>query len=230
MGLANQKELAPKGLVTLVIYPRTIDAAAPTPVLDKSQGHTPEPLRAGMPEPLRGGIPWVSCLLVFLLAAGVTFAAVYVHELWSGPALSMPRFLQPIFPGTGLGLKVEYEGDRLLITWSRTSPAVRSAVQGVLRINDGGQQRDVIMDSTQVVAGSVLYKPASNDVTFRLEVQNDQGKATAESIRVLDSGKPPPAAAPGEKPASNAAPTVQPSAAPRFRPAREARPRRPLTI
>lgn len=217
MGLANQKEVAPKGLVTLVIYPRTADATAPAPVLDEPQEQ----------------IPWLSSLSVFLLAAAVTFAAVYVHELWSGPGLSMPRFLQPVFPGAGLGLKVEYEGERLLVTWSRTSPAVRSAVQGVLRINDGGQQRDVVMDSTQVVAGSVLYKPTSNDVTFRLEVQNDRGKPAVESIRVLDSGKPPPATVPGEKPQSNgptAAPVVQPSAAPRSRPATEARPMRPLAI
>jgi hypothetical protein len=213
MGLANQNELAPKGLVTLVIYPRTALAAVPT---------------ARVAKPWRR-IPWILSLLVFLSAAGVTFAAVYMHELWSGPALSTPRFLQAVLPSEGLGLRVEYEGERLLVTWSRTSPAVRSAAQGVLRIDDGGRHRDVLMDSTQVVAGSVLYKPASNDVTFRLEVQSDQGKSMIESIRVLDSGKPPPTT-PREKPESNGSMDVPPSAAPSSGPRAEATPMRPLAL
>lgn len=221
MGLANRNELAPKGLVTLMIYPRTT-VAAPTPTLDASSHRS-------IPGPPRGRIPWISSLLVFLLSASVTFGAVYVHELWSGPALSTPRFLQAVLPTQGLGLRVEYEGERLLVTWSRTSPAVRSAAQGVLRIDDGGLQRDVLMDSTQVVAGSVLYKPASNDVTFRLEVQSEQGKSMVESIRVLDSGKPPPTT-PREKPQSQGPTAVPPSAAPSSGPRAEARPMRPLAI
>jgi|ERR1700761_1920739 len=189
MGLTNQNELAPKGLISLVIYPRPAVTAAPATTLVK-------PSRR---------VPWILSSFVFLIAAALTFAAVYAHELWSGPVVATPRFLQAVLPETGLGLRVEYEGERLLVTWSRTSPAVRSAAQGVLRIEDGSLHRDVLMDATQVLAGSVLYKPASNDVTFRLEVQNDQGKPAVESIRVLDSGKPPaktePAAIPASPPA-----------------------------
>ena len=221
MGLANPNELAPKGLVTLVIYPRTPAAPEPAAVVHK-------PRQWAIFEPRRGRIPWFSSLLVFLSAAGVTFAAIYVHELRSGPALSTPRFLQAVLPGEGLGLRVEYQGERLLVTWSRTSPAVRSAVQGVLRIDDGRQHRDVLMDSTQVISGSVLYKPASNDVTFKLEVQNEQGKSIAESIRVLDSGNPPPVSTPSERPESNDSTAAPLSAAPGSGPAVAARPIRPL--
>jgi hypothetical protein len=223
MGLANQNKLAPKGLVTLVIYPRPTLEASPTPALDSSG-------RRNIPGPPRGRIPWISSILVFLLSAGVTFGAVYVHELWAGPALPTPRFLRVVLPGEGLGLRVEYEGERLLVTWSRTSPAVRSAAQGVLRIDDGGQHRDVLMDSTQVVAGSVLYKPASNDVTFRLEVQSDRGKSTVESIRVLDSGKPPAPTTSGEKPESSGSTASPPAAAPSSGPSVAARPKRPIVI
>ncbi|HEX3684363.1 MAG TPA: hypothetical protein VHU83_17645 [Bryobacteraceae bacterium] len=223
MGLANQNELAPKGLVTLVIYPRPAVEASPIRALDAAP-------RRSVPGPPRGRIPWISSLLVFLLSAGVTFGAVYLRELWAGPALPAPRFLQAVPPGEGLGLRVEYEGERLLVTWSRTSPAVRSAAQGVLRIDDGGQHRDVLMDSTQVVVGSVLYKPASNDVTFRLEVQSNGGKSTVESIRVLDSGKPPVPTTSSEKPESNGSTASPPTAAPSSGESLAAKPMRPLAI
>jgi hypothetical protein len=198
MGLTNSNELAPKGLVTLVIYPRAAIAATPDPAVANTKWR----------------LPWILSLFVFLLAAGFTFAAVYTHELWSGPVVSTPRFIRAVLPETGLGLRVEYESERLLVTWSRTSPAVRSAVQGVLRIEDGGQHRDVLMDATQVVAGSVLYKPASNDVTFRLEIKSDGRKPVVESIRVLDAGKPPPATGTTGAPAgpSTAVPNSGPAA------------------
>jgi hypothetical protein len=183
MGVANQNELAPRGLISLVIYPRPTQTEA---ALSETDALPQRP------------IPWISSLIVFALAAGVTFGAVYFRDMWSMAAFSTPRFLQASSPAESLGLHVEYQGERLLLTWNRGSPIIRSAVQGVLRIDDGGQHRDVILDATQIVAGSVLYKPASSDITFRLEVQNDRGTAGAESIRVLDAGKPPPAM-PAEK-------------------------------
>jgi hypothetical protein len=182
MGLADQKELAPKGLIRLVIYPREVEAKP-------------------APKPMRRRIPWVSSIMVFLLSAGVTFAAVYVHQIWS-TSVPSTQTAQSVSSGQTLGLQVQYEGERLLVTWNRGSPAARSAVQGVLRIDDAGQHRDLVMDSTQIVAGSVLYKPASADVGFRLEVRNDRGAAVVESIRVLDAAKPQPAAQP-EQPRSD---------------------------
>lgn len=184
MGLAGRNEVAQTGLVTLVIYPRqAVSAPAPAPFSTK---------------PPRPGIPWLLSLFVFLLFAGITFAGVYTHELLSGTGWSTPSLVRNLYSTQGLGLRAEYEGERLLITWSRTSVAVRSAAQGVLRIDDGGRHRDVPMDALQVAAGSVLYNPASDDVTFRLEVQCDSGKPVVESIRVLDAGKPAAATTPGE--------------------------------
>lgn len=189
MGVANQNELAQRGLISLVIYPRQTE---------------PEDARAEADPPPQRPIPWMSSLIVFVLSAGVTFGAVYFREMCSLTTSSSPRLLQARSTAQSLGLHVEYQGERLLVTWNRGSPAIRSAVQGILRIDDGGQHRDVMMDATQMVAGSVLYKPASSDVIFRLEVQNDRGTAAAESIRVLDAGKPPPAA-PAEKTGSSRA-------------------------
>lgn len=116
--------------------------------------------------------------------------------------MTTPGFLRAFLPSAGLGLRVEVQGDRLLINWDRRSPLIRSALDGVLRIEDGEQRRALYLDSSQVAAGSILYKPASGDVTFRLEVQSEQGARMVESVRVLDSLKPP-LTKPGEPPARN---------------------------
>jgi hypothetical protein len=192
MGLADQTELAPKGLIRLVIYPRETEKKAAR-------------------KPVGRDIPWISSALIFLLSAAVTFGAVYAHEMWSGDNVTSAESPQSVSSVSTLGLRVQYEGERLLLTWNRGSLAARSAVQGVLRIDDGGQRRDVVMDATQIVAGSVLYKPASGDVSFRLEVQNDRGAAVVESIRVLDAGKPQPGAPPPpQQPESSSPKTSSP--------------------
>lgn len=168
------------------------------------------PVRAAglvaLPPPKRRA-PWISSLLVFALAAVATFAAVYVNALRSGSGIALPQFLRAILPSPALGLRVEAQGDRLLVNWDRRSATVRSAVDGVLRIEDGGQSRALHLDASQVAAGAVLYKPASDDVTFRLEVRGEQGATVMESMRVLDSVRASPAREAGPKPESSSSPS-----------------------
>lgn len=131
---------------------------------------------------------WIWPVTVFVCAAGLTFLAIYVYELLSGSSFATPRFVQAMLPDPSLGLHVEYQGgEYLLVTWNRRSPTVRAAVSGVLRIIDGEKFRDVHLDREQVAGGSILYRPASDDVTFHLELRNAQGNATVGSIRVLAS-------------------------------------------
>lgn len=159
-------------------------------------------------------------MLVFAGAAALTFAAVYVNALRAGSGIATPQFLRAVLPNPRLGLRVEVQGDGLLVDWDRRSPLVRSALNGVLRIEDGEQPRVLHLDAAQVAGGTILYKPASGDVTFRLEVQTQEGARAMESVRVLDSLKPagdgalkpdsngsppsvsPPVAKPAEPPAS----------------------------
>lgn len=205
MGLTNKKELAPRGLIRLVIYPRIVSTPEAADAV--------EPAWHNVSKPARHALPWLSMLFVFLSAAGLTFASVYAREVWLGRSSSTPRFLEAVFPSKGLGLQVQYEGERVLITWSRTSPAVRSAARGLLRIEDGGNRRDVPIDAMQIVAGSILYKPASDEVTFRLQVESEDGKTTAESIQVVDAGKAPSVKAPAASP-HKLKPALPSSAAP----------------
>jgi TonB family protein len=82
---------------------------------------------------------------------------------------------------------VETQGDRLLLSWNRRNPAVASAASGVLQIFDGTQHREVRLEGGQVADGSVLYKPLSPDVTFRLEVHGAGQSSAMGSMRVLDA-------------------------------------------
>ncbi len=148
----------------------------------------------------------MSPLLVFLFAAGVTFSAIYIDALRTTTGLTVPRFVRAILPDRSLGLHVEYQGDHLLVAWDVQSPTVRAAVAGVLQIEDGGEGRTVHLDASQVAAGSILYKPASDDITFHLELYSDQGNTNVESIRVL---------APRDAPAPTTPAVVTPESEPK---------------
>lgn len=147
----------------------------------------PPGLPALLPPPKRS-LPWVSsailCAVLFAVFAGVTFVFLFVHGLPSGTAT--PAFLRAILPDAGLGLRVETQGDRVLLSWNRRNAVVRAATMAVLHIDDGPQHRDFTMNAAQATNGAVLYRPRSDDVTFHLEVRGQQGATVADSIRVLD--------------------------------------------
>ncbi len=163
--------------------------ATTTKSLQTIRAGAPPSVPALIPEtPRRYRIPWVSSALVFAVAAGLTFGLVYSRGFSSGDYL--PGFLKAFFPAPGLGLRLETQGDRLLLSWNRHHPAVRNAKSGILQIDDGPQHRQVSLDAAQVSNGSVLYRPTSDDVTFRLEVEGTQGGRVSESMRVLEAAKP----------------------------------------
>lgn len=69
-----------------------------------------------------------------------------------------------------LGLSVAVAGESLHVRWERTSPAIQASSRGILHINDGGNFKSVTLDSQQLQNGSVIYRRASGDIKFRLEV------------------------------------------------------------
>ncbi len=178
---------------TRVAGQSTSDAEAPdhqpTAALVMRQPVSMQVFRAVEP-PKERGVPWISSAALFLLVAAITFVFLYARGIRSGNGIVVPRIIRTIFPGAGLGLRVEGHEDRLLLSWNQRSPIVIGAREAILAIDDGSQHREVHLGSDQLADGSVLYKPASDDVAFRLEVRGNQGSTTAESIRVLDGGKP----------------------------------------
>ncbi len=175
--------------------PAAARAPQPSIVRERSASSHPSrsahPINAGDPPGLpvlftspKARSPWLSSAILFALFAGATFAFLFIHGLPSGSA--MPAFLRAIFPDSGLGLRVQTQGDRVLLSWNRRNSVVRSATEASLHIDDGSKHRDVHLKAAEAENGAVLYRPNSDDVTFRLEVRNQQGAAVAESIRVLD--------------------------------------------
>ncbi len=134
----------------------------------------------------RSGVPWLSTALVFVTFSAITFAVLAVKGTESGNG-KLAQIMRVIFPSGDLGLHVETQGDRLLLSWNRRNPAVASAAGGILQIFDGTQHREVRLDGGQVADGSVLYKPLSPDVTFRLEVRGAGQSSAMGSMRVLDA-------------------------------------------
>ena len=121
---------------------------------------------------------------LFVVCSGVVFAFLVMGGL-QGDGGRVGQIFQAAFSSGDLNLKVRNEDDRLRLSWNQRNRAVASATDATLQIFDGQQHRDIHLDGRQVGDGSVLYRPLSSDVTFRLEVHGDQG-STSGSVRVLD--------------------------------------------
>ena len=182
----------PLGLTLGTRPPESAPEREPRPVEDSSAvirriSAGPPPGLPALIVPKKRSIPWISMALLFVLAAAMTFAFFLARGFPTGA--HVPAFLRPLFPGAALALRVEGQGDRVLLSWNRWNSAVRSAADGILHIDDGSVHRDFHLDASQLENGAVLYKPASDDVTFRLEVHGRQGITISESTRVLDGSK-----------------------------------------
>ena len=143
------------------------------------------------PRPSRSN-PWLAFVLVFVFAAGLTFTVVAFRGWRAGAGIASPQFLENLVLPAALDLRIDTQGDRLLVAWDRTSQVIRSAASGKLEIADGSVTRTLDLDVAQLAAGQLLYKPASNDVNFRLEVRRTDGSQVVETMRVLDAIPPPP--------------------------------------
>ncbi len=131
---------------------------------------------------------WISAVAIFAISGGCTFAWMYMHATSLRPSITRP-VLPLSVPTTDLGMKVEPQGDRLLVTWNRESPAVHSANFGMLFVDDGQQHHEIVLAPGEVATGSVLYTPAASEVAFRLELLEKQGSSITQSVRVLDGSR-----------------------------------------
>lgn len=133
------------------------------------------------------GLPWVSSIIVFLLVVVATLAVLAVSKptLMQRLVYSEP-FRRLFADNNDLQLKAVPQGDAILLTWNARSIGVRSAISGVLHINDSGRQRDVPLDRSQIASGSVVYRKPSTDVTFELSLKTSGGTRVVEDARLSD--------------------------------------------
>ena len=113
----------------------------------------------------------------WLPAAGLLALAVGLY--WGIPGRGPGSIAErPATPD----LNVAFAGNSLRLSWNgRIS---RSADGAVLWIKDGAETRRLELDSKQLNAGSLVYRPRNSDVEFRLETHSPGANMT-ESVRAI---------------------------------------------
>lgn len=151
---------------------------------DKAEPMPSDELKFGLPttkidessgKKLRSGWVWIPLSFIFLLLGVVLGFQVALSVRSHVPS----GFRQDPY---ALNLSISPAGDSLHVRWDRNSPAVQAATRGWLTIQDGGGQKTVDLDVTQLQNGSVIYRRASAEVRFRLEVLANGRVSVGESL------------------------------------------------
>jgi len=130
------------------------------------------PLRA----PVQTTLKWSSIT--------ITLAAVVFILLFSTrtPLTAPTR----VGSSQSVALTLTGEGDRLRLSWDGSAPTIRPGRRGMLWIADGSTWRRVILDVSQLRAGTVIYWPQTNDVSVRLDI-SDVNMGIGDAMSSSDS-------------------------------------------
>jgi hypothetical protein len=90
-----------------------------------------------------------------------------------------------------LGLDSVRNGSQLRLTWNGRHPAILAATGGKLTILDGPIKKEIDLSSGELQNGSVVYSPATNDLSVQLEVIDGQrARSVSETVRLLAGSWP----------------------------------------
>jgi hypothetical protein len=117
----------------------------------------------------RAGI-WMVAAFVFLLL-GVLLG-------YEASRITAPRRASDF----ALSLAVERTGENLTVRWNPSAPAIRSASNGILEIDDGGETKRVELDRANLSGGSMVYRNTSGQIRFRLVAYLDSGLSVTEAL------------------------------------------------
>ncbi|MBZ5609046.1 MAG: hypothetical protein LAP38_12365 [Acidobacteriia bacterium] len=84
-----------------------------------------------------------------------------------------------------LGLRVTSKPQQLQVYWNRDAAAIHDASKGVMKVSDGEVSEVIPFDVRQLQDGYLVYRPQTNDVSVRLEVDQRNGQPVSESVRVV---------------------------------------------
>ncbi|MBI4890538.1 MAG: hypothetical protein HY821_07925 [Acidobacteria bacterium] len=125
----------------------------------------------------RGGWFWIPLSFVFLLLGvvlGFQIALSY-HSQQGRASVPEPYALE---------LSAVQFGDNLHLKWNTEAAAFRSAKRGVLHIQDGDNSKVVELRQEDLSRGGVLYRNATSNVTFRLEIFPRERVSVSESVEL----------------------------------------------
>ncbi|MDQ6666435.1 MAG: hypothetical protein M3Z23_18810 [Acidobacteriota bacterium] len=80
-----------------------------------------------------------------------------------------------------LRLNIERSGRYLRVSWNRNHPLPRQLKQGILSIHEDPQERRLRFDSRDLMSSTVLYEPATGDVTVNLNGRDGRDQYVGES-------------------------------------------------
>jgi len=123
----------------------------------------------------RTGWIWIPLSFIFLLLGVILGFNVALNV---GNPLASAMSADPF----SLHLTVSPSGDNVHVRWDRTSPAIKASPQGSLIIRDGNNEKVVNLDAAQLQNGSVIYRRATGDLSFRLEVLARDRVRVSESL------------------------------------------------
>ena len=84
-----------------------------------------------------------------------------------------------------MGLKIEPIGSDWQLRWNPDAPVIAKATKAHLLITDGGLQKFLDLDSSDLRSGTLIYTPLTNDVVLRFEVDRpDSADTVSESVRI----------------------------------------------
>jgi hypothetical protein len=109
----------------------------------------------------------------WLTIAVVAVAPVLLLSTRKAPAPAGPITSEPV---RSIPLTLTGEGGRLSLGWAREARAVQTGQCGILWITDGGIQRRLILDASQLRAGKLFYWPANKDVSFEIQLAEGENR------------------------------------------------------
>ena len=144
----------------------------------------PAPWRLESPAKPRAGRFWIPLSFIFLL-----LGVVIGFQL----ALTFPGKPPENFAADPylLELTVVQLGESLHLKWNPEAAPFRTARRGVLHIQDGDNNKEVELKQEDLSRGGAIYRRATANVKFRLEIFPRDGISVTESVglRLLDTRK-----------------------------------------
>jgi hypothetical protein len=157
--------------------PEHLPAAQPESALHIPIPEVPEFAEA-RPSRLHGSWVWIPLSFVFLLLGivlGFQIALSVARSQKAAEGRADPYSLE---------LSAVQFGESLHLKWNSALPAFRDARSGLLHIQDGNNTKTVEITRDDIARGGILYKNATKDVRFRLEIPRGEHNSISENLDV----------------------------------------------
>jgi hypothetical protein len=130
---------------------------------------------------------WLLVVLVVAILAGI-LGFLFLRPSRPTPARVASRapVTETAAPAPSLALWAEGADTGIRIHWDGFAPAISSAHRGTLTVTDGTIKTKVDLGVTELKEGMYKYKPRTDDVTARLELDDDSpGPHATGTLRML---------------------------------------------